>query len=62
MNSFVNHGEMVEFNDFIEGLDLIDVPLMGNKFTWFNLSGKVVSTLDRFLLSDELVEEWNVDG
>lgn len=62
MNSFVNHWEMVEFNDFIEGLALIDVPLIGKKFTWFNLSGKAMSRLDRFLLSEELVEEWKVDG
>lgn len=32
MNSFVNHREMVKFNDFIEELELIDAPLMGNKF------------------------------
>ncbi|KAI5441929.1 hypothetical protein KIW84_011114 [Lathyrus oleraceus] len=62
VNSFGNHGEMVEFNDFIEELELIDVPLMGNKFTWFNLSGKAINRLDRFLLSNELVEEWKVDG
>ncbi|KAI5437907.1 hypothetical protein KIW84_023869 [Lathyrus oleraceus] len=61
VNSFVNHGEMVEFNDFIEGLSLIDVPLKGNKFTWFNLRGKAMSRLDRFLTFEELVEEWKVD-
>lgn len=29
MNSFVNHGEMVEFNYFIEGLAFIYAPLIG---------------------------------
>ena len=36
--------------------------MMGNKFTWFNLSDKGMSMLDKFLLSDELVEKWKVDG
>lgn len=48
MDYFVNHGKMVEFNDFIVGLELIDVPFMGNKFTLFNLSDKAMSKLVDF--------------
>lgn len=36
MSSSSNRSDRVEFNEFIEGMKLIDLPLMGKKFTWFN--------------------------
>lgn len=62
ISSLVNDGERVEFNEFIEGLELINIPSKGNNFTWFNLSGKPMSRLDGFLLLEELVIKWKVDG
>ncbi|XP_057429674.1 uncharacterized protein LOC130722842 [Lotus japonicus] len=36
--------EMVEFNEFIEGMEVVDIPLNGRKYTWYmegaTLSGK----------------------
>lgn len=57
----MNNGERVEFNEFIEGVKLFDIPLMGNNFTCFNLSGKTMSRLNKLLSSEELVVKWKVE-
>nr|GFB08722.1 hypothetical protein [Tanacetum cinerariifolium] len=40
------------FNNFIDGTSLIDVPLGGYNFTWTDKWGSKMSTLDRFLVSN----------
>src|SRR3954470_11047993 len=50
------------FNEFIEEMDLVDLPTIGGKFTWFKSNRKAMSRLDRFLLSETFVEDWKVDG
>lgn len=48
---------MHQFNDFIQELNLMDLPLKGTKFTWSsNQEHGVCSRLDRFLLSTEWLE------
>lgn len=32
----INREEMNEFNEFIQSMELVDEPLLGKKFTWFN--------------------------
>ncbi|GKE19717.1 RNA-directed DNA polymerase, eukaryota, reverse transcriptase zinc-binding domain protein, partial [Tanacetum coccineum] len=44
------------FNSFIENSSLIDLPLGGRLFTWMNKAGTKLSKLDRFLISEEVVE------
>lgn len=41
------------FNEFIDDCVVIDLPLNGRKFTWFKEDGRLMSRLDRFLLSEE---------
>lgn len=48
-----NRREMMEFDKFIRDCDLIDLPLIGQKFTWYQSNGIVMSRLDWFLLSEE---------
>ncbi|GKV32614.1 hypothetical protein SLEP1_g41208 [Rubroshorea leprosula] len=50
--------EMREFNNFIMEAELIDTPLVGRKFTWYQPSGKLMSRIDRFLLSEEWLNKW----
>ncbi|XP_058733128.1 uncharacterized protein LOC131604722 [Vicia villosa] len=50
------------FNEFIETMDLVDLPNIGGKFTWFKSNGKAMSRLDIFLLSESFVEDWKVVG
>lgn len=56
----VNKREMEEFNEFIENLELVDPSTIGKKYTWFSLEGRSMSRLDRFLLSNGLIEAWKV--
>lgn len=55
-------GDMQEFNQFIENMELIDVPPIGKKFTWFCSDDIAMSRLDKFLLSEGLVNCWHVQG
>ncbi|XP_058753643.1 uncharacterized protein LOC131626818 [Vicia villosa] len=50
------------FNEFIEEMELVDLPTIGGKFTWFKSNGKAMSRLDRFLLSECYIEDSKVDG
>ncbi|GAU43110.1 hypothetical protein TSUD_373050 [Trifolium subterraneum] len=52
--------EMVEFRNFIEELELMDLPLLGRCFTWFQPSGRAMSRLDRVLISDEWAFRWGL--
>lgn len=54
--------ESTEFNDFIEHMDMVDLPSIGNRFTWSNKDGSAKSILDRFLLSEYLVDRWKIFG
>ncbi|KAE9598417.1 putative endonuclease/exonuclease/phosphatase [Lupinus albus] len=56
-----SHGrkkEMFDFSCFINNLELLDLPLVGRRFTWFKGDGKTMSRLDRFLLSST----WPING
>jgi exonuclease III len=45
------------FNVFIANIGLVDLPLMGRKFTWIRPNGKCMSRLDRVLISDKWWED-----
>lgn len=53
---------MNEFNDFIDFMEVIDVPLIGSMFIWENNEGSSISRLNRFLLSESLVDNWKIVG
>jgi hypothetical protein len=50
--------EIVEFNNFIEDLELVDLPLLGRRFTWHQVNGSAMSRIDRVLISDEWASTW----
>ncbi|XP_058749863.1 uncharacterized protein LOC131622859 [Vicia villosa] len=52
----INRVELKDFNDFILSMDLVDIPVVGSKFTWFKLDGSACSRLDRFLVSEGLID------
>ncbi|XP_058755280.1 uncharacterized protein LOC131628456 [Vicia villosa] len=54
--------EITEFNEFIDSLELVDIPSIGKRFTWSNKEGNSKSRLDRFLLSAELIDGWKIVG
>ncbi|XP_071739306.1 uncharacterized protein [Rutidosis leptorrhynchoides] len=46
------------FNNFIEQSHLIEVPLLGKKFTRISYDGKKFSKLDWFLVSEAFINSW----
>lgn len=50
---------MEKFTDFINSNELIDMPLVGRKFTWLNNQvGSAMSRIDRFLVSRDWEEHF----
>ncbi|XP_057425694.1 uncharacterized protein LOC130719065 [Lotus japonicus] len=50
--------EMFEFNNFIESMEMLDLPLAGRKFTWCRPNGRAQSRIDRFLVSPDWIALW----
>ncbi|GKV44506.1 hypothetical protein SLEP1_g51682 [Rubroshorea leprosula] len=55
----VTTNEMREFDAFIHNTRLIDLLLVGRKYTWYNSNGQYMSRIDRFLLSKEWTTKWS---
>ncbi|GKV03119.1 hypothetical protein SLEP1_g15482 [Rubroshorea leprosula] len=49
---------MRQFEEFIQEAGLVEIPLIGRKFTWYHPNGCSMSILDRFLLFEELIMMW----
>jgi hypothetical protein len=49
---------MREFAGFMESMDLVDLPTLGRRFTWFHSSGHAMSRIDRVLVSEEWLGVW----
>lgn len=50
--------EMEEFEDFIDDMGLVNIPLIGRKFTWHRANGTSMSRLERLLLSEDWLAQW----
>jgi len=50
--------EIRGFNEFIEKAELLDIPMIGRKFTWYKPNGMTKSRIDRVLVSKEWLEVW----
>ena len=47
-----------EFNEWIQELEVVEVPWLGRSFTWYRPNGTSRSRLDRFLVSHEWLDRW----
>ncbi|XP_076942563.1 uncharacterized protein LOC143612468 [Bidens hawaiensis] len=56
LGSVFSSRNATNFNDFVDRLRVVDVPLGGLKFTRVDPAGKKFSKLDRFLLSEGLLD------
>ncbi|KAI5387344.1 hypothetical protein KIW84_073465 [Lathyrus oleraceus] len=54
--------EMVEFSDFIDHMDLIDMPTIGNTLYWSSAVGGIASRINRLLVLEGPIEAWNIMG
>ncbi|XP_058776198.1 uncharacterized protein LOC131650510 [Vicia villosa] len=57
-----NNREVALFADFINKTSLVDIQCKGKKFSWFSGDGKSKSRIDQFLLSNCVVNEWEIIG
>ena len=46
------------FNDFIENFELLDILMVGRKFTWYKPNGSVKNRIDRILVCREWLDVW----
>ncbi|XP_058783019.1 uncharacterized protein LOC131657664 [Vicia villosa] len=58
----INNIEIDLFAEFIVNSDLVDVPSKGKKFSWYSGDGRSMSRIDRFLVSNQVVNKWGVVG
>jgi hypothetical protein len=54
--------ERTEFSQFCDDMEVVDIPVLGKKFTWFNSDGSAMSRLDRFLLSDGFISKGGISN
>lgn len=43
--------EMKEFNVFVDSMEIVDIPLVGRKFTWVRVGGNAMIRIDRIMVS-----------
>ncbi|GJY57855.1 RNA-directed DNA polymerase, eukaryota, reverse transcriptase zinc-binding domain protein [Tanacetum coccineum] len=56
VGSIFNNIEADHFNSFIDATGLVDLPIGGRCFTWMNKAGTKLSKLDRFLISEDVID------
>ena len=49
---------MQGFNNFINSMEMVDLPCIGRKYTWYKNKGKAKSRLDRFLTTFDWLQHW----
>lgn len=54
--------KMREFKACIGDMNLINLPCMGNLYSWFSWDGKFMSRIDIFLMSNTPIDRWGVVG
>jgi hypothetical protein len=54
--------EKLLFNRFVEDMEVVDVPVLGKKFSGFSGDGKFMSRIDRFLLSEGFINSQGISG
>nr|KYP56893.1 hypothetical protein KK1_003144 [Cajanus cajan] len=58
VSSYWREDDMKCFDEFITEAELVDLPLVGRKYTWYKTDGKCMSRLDRFLVSNAWLSHW----
>ena len=53
-----NKREMQGFNNFIDSMEVVDIPNIGRKYMWYKPNGKAKSRHDRFLTCFEWLQHW----
>ncbi|XP_071727355.1 uncharacterized protein [Rutidosis leptorrhynchoides] len=59
LNCVFNQSRASRFNDFIERNSLVEIPINGKRFTRISDDGTKFSKLDRFLVNDNFIKQWD---
>ncbi|CAJ2631177.1 unnamed protein product [Trifolium pratense] len=54
--------EINNFKQFVDDMEVVDVPVLGKKISWFSHDGLSMSRLDRFLLTDGFIGKSGITG
>jgi hypothetical protein len=52
--------EIVEFSNYVSDMELVDLPTLGRRFTWFHSNGISMSRIDRVLVSEDWLGLWEI--
>lgn len=59
LNTNVDYSREIRwFGSFIEKTELLDIPMIERKFTWYKPNGTIKGRLDRILVSIEWIDKW----
>ncbi|WJX49459.1 hypothetical protein P8452_35893 [Trifolium repens] len=50
--------ELSGFRNFFNEVELVDLPILGRRFTWYHANGLAMSRIDRGWVSSEWLDEW----
>jgi exonuclease III len=50
--------EIVEFEAFVNNMELVDIPVLGRKFSWVHSNGSSMSRIDRAFISEDWSLRW----
>jgi len=53
-----NKKEILGFNEFIDKIEMLEIPFVGRKYTWYRPNGNAKSRIDRIFVSDKWLEHW----
>lgn len=58
-SAYFPQSEMREFDAFVDNNNLIDLPLLGRKYTWYKPNAPSMCRIDRFLFTENLCTQWS---
>jgi exonuclease III len=50
--------EVSGFRNFLNEVELVDLPILGRRFTWYHANGLAMSRIDRIWVSSEWLDAW----
>jgi exonuclease III len=52
------NSEMRGFKEFVDNIALVDLPILGRRFTWYKLDDFAMSRIDRIMVSQDWLSKW----
>lgn len=62
VSQIFNDSKHLGFQQLINDLNLVDLPVLGKEFTWFKLDGSAMSRLDMFRLYESWISLWSLSA